>query len=92
MDNKLDTIKAEELGLRMGILPENVIPVIRRAEKGKKFTVYLTTKEEIECNEDWKKIQLGFSSIKNNYITTDQDIPQTFEGLSEYAKNLIVII
>jgi hypothetical protein len=93
MDNKLETIKAEELGLRLGFLPENVIPVILKDEIDKDFTVYLTTKEEIESNEDWKKIQLAFSSTKNNYITTtERNVLRTYEGLSEYAKNLIVVV
>ena len=90
---KLETIEASKLGYQLGYLPQNVIPVVKKDQIEFDFTIYLTTKEQIELRNFFGKIQLAYSSTENNIITIEnQNYFGTYFGLSEYPDNLLRLV
>ena len=89
----LKKIQSIDIVYKIGILPNNVIPVIKSTNLLISPIVYLIVQEELEMKGSHSMVPLYFSQVTNNYISLEKDfILRSVPGLEEKAENLIRLI
>jgi len=89
--DELETIQASKLNLRIGNLPDEIIPVIRKKHLESDFIVYLTKKEELETKSKINDVWLWYPSFEGNIIIMPKEL-RRFAGLVEDSEKLFRIV
>lgn len=87
--NGLETIDASKLGLTIGFMPSDAIPVIKKNHLTMDFIVYITKKVYFENKGDWDRVKLWFALIEDGTIIFQDESKSMW--LYEEISNLLKI-